>query len=826
MRELAAELGLQRVTAEVLVRRGLDDPAAATAFLDSDGPLHDPFALGDMAEACALIESAIAAGRTIVVHGDYDVDGVCATALAVEVLRLLGGEVEPFLPSRFEHGYGVAVASVEAFAAAGAGLLITVDCGIAAPEAVARARELGLDVVVTDHHRPGAVLPDAPIVASRVPSGAGYPFADLCGTGVVLKLAQALWSRRHGGDPAALPPALDQLSDLVALATVADVVPLADENRALVRRGMRRLSEADRPGLRELMSSAGVDPARVRASDLSFRLAPRINAAGRLGDPTLALDLLLAPTRMLAQPLAEQIEDRNRERQRVEDTILRAAAAELERSGALERGDRVLVAAGQGWHEGVIGIVASRLVDRHARPVVLIALDGEHGKGSGRSVSAYDLHAGLAACSEHLERFGGHRAAAGLSIEAGAVEQFAAAMRAHAAEHLPEDACVRSAKVDAVVAVGEVSLELARELARFEPCGYGNPAVNLLVPGAQLMGLTGMGEGGKHLRLQVADASAHCGAVAWGRGGDVDTLHTGARHDVVCRLEINDWRGALAPRLVLRDIVPWPEREPVEPAPAARLGTIWPAVVAGDPIPVALAKRAGRGEAALAALAGGGQALVVLVADVERRLATLPDPRRYGARSLLICSRRGDPAVLERSLESFGDGVVAVADHHSFARFAALRERAAHVLVLDPPAHPEEIAALGAARGRVQIAAAERDAVFARACVEADALRAVMAVLWRAAAKDATTPLEELRARAAWPDVPPPADLVDAAVAALAESGVVELSAGGLRQLAVAGKSDLAGSPAYALHEDRRTRALAWLDALLAGRSAHPAAAA
>ncbi|MDX6561716.1 MAG: single-stranded-DNA-specific exonuclease [Gaiellales bacterium] len=186
MRELASELGLQRVTAEVLVRRGLADAESARAFLDSDGPLHDPFALGDMAEACTLIEAAIAAGRRIVVHGDYDVDGVCATALAVEVLRLLGAEVESFLPSRFEHGYGVAVASVEQLAAAGAGLLLTVDCGIAAPEAVARARELGMDVVVTDHHRPGDVLPDAPIVASRVPSGAAYPFHDLCGTGVVL----------------------------------------------------------------------------------------------------------------------------------------------------------------------------------------------------------------------------------------------------------------------------------------------------------------------------------------------------------------------------------------------------------------------------------------------------------------------------------------------------------------------------------------------------------------------------------------------------------------------------------------------------------------
>jgi single-stranded-DNA-specific exonuclease len=826
VRRLADALGLQRVTAEVLVRRGLSDPDVARAFLDSDGPLHDPFGLGDVEEACVLIESAIAAGRPIVVHGDYDVDGVCATALAVEVVRLLGGEVEAFLPSRFEHGYGVAVETVEMLAAGGAGLLITVDCGITAPEAVARARQLSLDVVVTDHHRPGDVLPEAPIVASRTTAGAAYPFADLCGTGVVLKLAQALWSRRHGTDPAELPPALDRLCDLVALATVADVVPLADENRTLVRRGLRRLAEADRPGLRALMSSAGVDPARVRGSDLGFRLAPRINAAGRLGDPRLALDLLLAPSLAEAHPLAEQVEARNRERQQVEDAILRAAAVEIARSGALERGDRILVAAGEGWHEGVIGIVASRLVERHGRPVVLIALDGGRGKGSGRSVPAYDLHAGLAASSAHLERFGGHRAAAGLTIATDRVEAFSAALRAHAAEHLPADAGVRAHVVDAVVAVGEVSLELARELARFEPCGYGNPGVNLLVPGARLTRIQSMGEGGKHLRLQVTDASAHCGAVAWGRGGESDALHTGAQHDVVCRLEVNDWRGAVAPRLVLRDILQWPEREPVELAPAARLGAAWPAAATGDATPVALAGRPGRGEAALAALAAGGGTVAVLVADVERRLATLPDPRRYGASALLVCSRRGDPTVLEQALEGYGAGVVAVADHHSFARLAILRERAAHVLVLDPPAHPEELAALGSATGRVHVAATESETLFARACVEADGLRAVMAVLWRAAAEDAVTPLEELRARAAWPDVPPPADLVGAAIAALAESGVVEVVGGGLRRLAVTGKSDLAASPAYALYEGRRERALAWLDGLLAGRPAYPAAAA
>ena len=590
---------------------------------------------------------------------------------------------------------------------------------------------------------------------------------------------------------------------------------------------MRRLAEADRPGLRALMSSAGVDPARLRTSDLSFRLAPRINAAGRLGDPVLALDLLLSASRNEAQPLAEQLEERNRERQQVEDAILRAAAAEIERSGALERGDRVLVAAGEGWHEGVIGIVASRLVDRHARPVVLIALDGERGKGSGRSVSAYDLHAGLAACSGHLERFGGHRAAAGLSIRADAVEQFAAAMRAHGAEHLPEDAGARSSVVDAVVAVGEVSLDLARELARFEPCGYGNPGVNLLVPGAQLMGMQGMGEGGKHLRLQVADASAHCGAVAWGRGGEAESLHVGARHDVVCRLEINDWRGALAPRLVLRDIVPWPAREPVEPRtrrqarrrvaarspPASRCPWRWPSG------PAAARRRWPRSQAA----AGPWSCWWPTSSAGSRRCPI----RAATAPASSWCAR----AAATRRCWSGRSRTTATASSRSptttaspASRSCASARRTCSCSIRrrtrrSSPRSPRP-------RGRVQIAAHESEAVFARACVEADALRSVMAVLWRAAAPGCA----RRRSRSCAPAPPGPTcrrpPTSSTRPSRRSPRAAWSRSRRGAAPARVAGKSDLAASPAYALHEGRRTRALAWLDALLAGRPAHPAAAA
>jgi single-stranded-DNA-specific exonuclease len=366
---LAAELGLSRPTAEALMRRGHTDPEEARAFLDLDGPLHDPLLLGDMAAACARITEAIAAGHKVCVHGDYDADGICATALAVTVLEELGADVAWHLPSRFEEGYGLASETVERLAADGVALLITVDCGITAVEQVARARELGMDVIVTDHHRPGPQLPDCLRVCAQ-PSD--YPFPELCGTGVVFKLAQALYAAA-GRDPVALEGHLD----LVALATVADVVPLVDENRGLVRAGLRRLSRTAKPGLRALMGAARVNRVDVSAGDLGFRLAPRINAAGRLCHPGEALELLLTGDEGRARELADRLENLNRQRQAVEDEILRDAVERIDSAPDGWRERRAYVLESRDWHEGVIGIVASRLVERYCRPVVLIAV-GEH----------------------------------------------------------------------------------------------------------------------------------------------------------------------------------------------------------------------------------------------------------------------------------------------------------------------------------------------------------------------------------------------------------------------------------------------------------------
>ncbi|MFN2466786.1 MAG: single-stranded-DNA-specific exonuclease RecJ [Gaiellaceae bacterium] len=546
---LQAELGVGETTARILARRGHLEPAAARAFLDGAMPGHDPFRLGAMEEACGAIRGAIDAGRRICVHGDYDVDGICATALAMLVLRELGAEVEWHLPSRFEEGYGLAGETLARLAREGCGLVLTVDCGITAVDEVARARAAGLDVVVTDHHRPGDTLPDCPVVATR-PSD--YPFPELCGTGVVYKLGEALL----GVDS----QILERHLDLVALATIADVVPLLDENRALAIAGLRALARTQKPGLQALMATAGVDPAAVDEGAVGFRLAPRINAAGRLCRPEEALELLLVQDREEAKRLAASLEQLNRDRQQVEERIVREAVAQVASWPEARRRRRAYVLAHEDWHEGVIGIVASRLVERFNRPVVLIAgTDGEW-KGSGRSIPAFDLHAGLGACSEHLARFGGHRAAAGLSIEPARVEAFAEAFAAHADEVLADEELRAVTVVDAIVPGNSLTLQLCSELARLAPFGLGNPGVNLLVAGCELGDLATVGEG-KHLRFRVRERGRDAGsAIAFGLGSQLDRFRRLGLYDVAFRLQENRWNGTVSPQLVVKRIFETPER--------------------------------------------------------------------------------------------------------------------------------------------------------------------------------------------------------------------------------------------------------------------------
>ncbi len=549
-RTLADALGISETTASVLIRRGYADPDSAGAFLSGEEPGHDPFLLGDMAAACEAIRRAVAEGKRICVHGDYDVDGICATALALLVLKELGAEPTWHLPSRFDEGYGVRTETLARLAEEGCGLVLTVDCGITAVEEVAEAKRLGLDVVVTDHHRPGETLPDCPLVATR-PSE--YPFPELCGTGVVYKLGQALL----GPDSALLSRNLD----LVALATIADVVPLVDENRSLAIAGLRGLARTQKPGLRALMRAAHVDPAAVDSGAVGFRLAPRINAAGRLGHPRSALELLLTEDKREASKLASELEELNRDRQTVEDRILRSALQQVEEWPEERRSRRGYVLASEDWHEGVIGIVASRLVERFCRPVVLIAGGEDEWKGSGRSISAFDLHGALGACSALLERFGGHRAAAGLSIRPENVEAFADAFGEHAGAVLSDSDLRRVAVVDAVVPRGTpLTIQLCQELARMAPFGLGNPNVTLLAPACEVADLAAVGDG-KHLRFRVRTEDGEDGgsAIAFGMGRQLERLRAPGRHDIVFRLQENHWNGTVAPQLVVQRVFDTPE---------------------------------------------------------------------------------------------------------------------------------------------------------------------------------------------------------------------------------------------------------------------------
>jgi single-stranded-DNA-specific exonuclease len=523
--------------AQVLVRRGLAEPARARAFLAATES-HPYTAFAGIDQAITTILGHVDARTRITVHGDYDVDGVCSTAVLVRTLRRLGANVDWYLPDRESDGYGLNMQTIARLAARGTRLLVTVDCAITAVEEVACARDLGMDVVISDHHavRADGVLPDASIVHPVV---CGYPYAQLCATAVAYKLAEGL----AGREP------VDDL-DLVALATIADVVPLLGENRTLVRRGLRALAGTAKPGLRALMAVARMDPSKVDERTVAFGLAPRLNAAGRLYRADASLELILTEDALRAAQVAQELDRINHERRGAEQTIRFEAEAQIAElgDGALPR---ALVLAGEGWHVGVIGIVASRLAETHHRPVVLIALDGDRGRGSGRrGCEAFDLLAGLTACGEHLSRYGGHRAAAGLEIERECVAAFTAALEGYACQVLVDTDTVPVERVDAIVDGSELGMALAEELQELAPFGQGNRPVTLMLEEATFTDVQPMG-GGKHARFTVRSRAERARGVAFNMGGQLGVAE-GEPAQITFALEVNEWNGVSEPRLVLR----------------------------------------------------------------------------------------------------------------------------------------------------------------------------------------------------------------------------------------------------------------------------------
>ena len=535
--ELAAALSVPRPLAALLLQRGFEDVEAARRFLrPALDQLGDPLQLGGMVAAVGAIEAAVRAGQVILVHGDYDVDGQCATALLTRALRLAGATVEPFVPHRMRDGYDFRDAGLARAREVGAGLIVTCDCGITAVETVRAARAEGFEVVVTDHHLPGDALPPATAIVDPQLDGAESPYAMLCGTGVAFKLVQALVP------VLGLPPNLPlHLLDLVALATVADVVPLQGENRVLVQQGLKVLNHSRWAGLRALIRSADLEGKSLRAGQLGFVLGPRLNAVGRIGDAKDGLRLLLTDDDVEAGRLATQLERQNTERQALDQSILEEAIAQVETTVRLES-DCAIVLSAEGWHPGVIGIVASRLVERFGRPAFMVAFDEDHptvGKGSGRSISRFHLRDALVACDDLLERYGGHRMAAGLTIQRERFEAFRERFVAEANRLLRPDDLVPEQRVDVVLGLDETTAELESLCQYLEPCGMGNPGPVFAVRGVRLDGAREVGKG--HLKGTLRAGAAALDAIGFGMldraPGATESV------DVAFKLETNSYRG-------------------------------------------------------------------------------------------------------------------------------------------------------------------------------------------------------------------------------------------------------------------------------------------
>jgi single-stranded-DNA-specific exonuclease len=531
---LADALRIPLPLAALLVQRGAGEEGRARAFLRPEiESLADPMTLAGMAEAVRVVSEVVRAKGRILVHGDYDVDGQCATALLTRVLRAAGADVVPFVPHRLRDGYDFSMAGVSKAKEVGAALVITCDCGITAVESVAAAKGLGMRVVVTDHHLPPEILPAADAIVDPQRPDDSSDLKTLCGTGIAFKLAQALAPAL--GLPDTLPL---HFLDHVALATVADLVPLVGENRILVRHGLKLLAKTRWAGLRALVEVSDLDPEKLRASHLGYMIGPRLNAIGRLGDAFDGVRLLLTDDPVEAATLARELDRINEERQALDQKTLDQALAQLDAEGDPER-DAALVLAAEGWHPGVVGIVASRVVERYGRPTFLLALDGGIGKGSGRSISGFDLHSALHECADLLERWGGHKMAAGLTLKrenlAAFRERFAAVGRERLA---PADLGPRQ-RIDLELPLSEATVDLEKLCRHLEPTGLGNPGPVFGAKGVTWGQPKVVGSG--HLKGSLTANGARLDAIAFGWADRAPDLMRPV--DVAFRLEENSFNG-------------------------------------------------------------------------------------------------------------------------------------------------------------------------------------------------------------------------------------------------------------------------------------------
>ncbi|MGI6165710.1 MAG: single-stranded-DNA-specific exonuclease RecJ [Limnochordia bacterium] len=543
---LAAQLDISPVLAQILVGRGFVDPARALEFLQpSLANCHDYRGLPDISQAVARVSQAIDRQEPIVVYGDYDVDGLTATALLIEVLRKLGGDVDFYIPHRLTEGYGLHEEAIRELSSRGTKVIITVDCGASAIIEAEVAKAEGIDLVITDHHEMGESTPRAVAVVNPKRVDSTYPFQDLAGVGVAYKLAQALWEKRREDQF----PSVDYL-DLVALGTVADVVPLLDENRVFTRFGLPRIGATQRIGLRALLEVADLQEQEIEAYHVGFMLAPRLNAAGRMDHAQVALDLLLSQDPKEALELAQTLDATNRQRQQDESRIVQEAEEMVHAQNLLR--NRALVLASPNWSSGIVGIAASRLVDRYHRPTILIGLDDELGKGSGRSIEGFDLYEALGECSDALEGYGGHKMAAGVAVLEERIDQFAQSFISYANARLSPGDIVPKLKVDALVDIGGLSLDLVDQLGTLEPFGPGNPKPVFGCRAVRVVDSRRVGANKDHLKLCVGQQEAQLPVIGFRMGDRQDVL--GEQVDLAFRIGKNQWQGEIMLQGQLVDI--------------------------------------------------------------------------------------------------------------------------------------------------------------------------------------------------------------------------------------------------------------------------------
>ncbi len=566
---LAASLRVSPIVAQLLLNRRLHEPDQARRFLDAPlNGLHPPDLLPGVSAAADRLLAAARAGKRVCVYGDYDVDGTSGTAILLQALRLLDAQVDIYVPHRLEEGYGLNAEALRQIAAAGTSVVVTVDCGIASVAEAEEAKRLGLELIVTDHHEMKPQLPDAAVLVHPRLPGSEYPFGGLSGAAVAFKLAWALAQRACGGDKVT-PRFRDFLLDAVALAAlgvVADVMPLHDENRIFVRHGLSRLRTAPSVGLAALIGTSGAVGASLKASDIAFKLGPRLNAAGRLDCARLVVELLTTTSPQKAADLARVLEDKNQKRQQLERQMVAEARERVEADGLAAA--PALVLASAEWHPGIIGIVAGRLAELYGRPALLVALRPEAngdgaavGQGSGRSVPGFPLHEALAHCGEHLLSHGGHKAAAGFKLRAQDLDRFRSCFCEFAARHFPSGPPAPRLVLDAEVPLSALTSGLLSDLDRLEPYGAENGRPVFLAGGLQILGVPRrIGQGERHLSFRVRQETVEKRAVAWGMGDRLDELMSAeGKCCLAFTPRVNEWQGYRSIEMEVTDFQPGPQ---------------------------------------------------------------------------------------------------------------------------------------------------------------------------------------------------------------------------------------------------------------------------